>query len=494
MTVRLVCTSPYKASMQIICPPCHDSDINCCRNCPEGLGYGCNVRCGWLEMKGEVKTMIVNINIKKISPHKDNPRKDLGDLSELAESIKANGILQNLTVVPYIGEVTGEPIKGVYRAVIGHRRLAAAKLAGLTEVPCIISDMDHKTQVETMLLENMQRSDLTIYEQAQGFQMLLDLGETIDNISEQTGFSESTIRRRVKLLDLDREKFQQSVSRGATLQEYAELDKIQDIKTKNSVLEKIGTPNFQWALKNAIDKEISEKNKAALIAELEKFAMQVNETNGFRSVRWFSNFTTEIKNLKPDDADDREYFFTVSQYNIQLLVKEAVETNTETAAAIREEQRNLQERRERLDEISQRAFQLRRDFIRNYTGGKKHIREIMAFAVRSIINEYGFSYGDEAEFLDMLGVKFPEDDDELTFDVISDVFEVTPERVLLITAYCSAWNSHEKYHDWQCRFSKNEELDTLYDFLEKIGYEISDEEQALRNGTHELYVCDGLEG
>lgn len=133
--------------------------------------------------------MIQYISVHKISPHPDNPRKDLGDLSELAESIKAQGILQNLTVVPYIGEVTGEPIEGLYRAVIGHRRLAAAKLAGLEEVPCVISNMKLHEQVATMLLENIQRSDLTIYEQAHGFQMMLDLGDTINDISRVCGIS-----------------------------------------------------------------------------------------------------------------------------------------------------------------------------------------------------------------------------------------------------------------------------------------------------------------
>lgn len=93
------------------------------------------------------------IETSKIHPHPDNPRKELGDLTELAESIKEQGILQNLTVIP-----EGEED---YLVVIGHRRLAAAKLAGLEKVPCVISDMDHKTQVATMLLENIQRQDLT---------------------------------------------------------------------------------------------------------------------------------------------------------------------------------------------------------------------------------------------------------------------------------------------------------------------------------------------
>lgn len=78
-----------------------------------------------MEVKG-----IVTIGLEHIHPHPDNPRKDLGDLTELAESIKKNGIMQNLTVIPKEGE------PGEYITIIGHRRSAAAKLAGVTEAPC----------------------------------------------------------------------------------------------------------------------------------------------------------------------------------------------------------------------------------------------------------------------------------------------------------------------------------------------------------------------
>lgn len=95
--------------------------------------------------------MIKNIEISRIRPHYNNPRKELGDLTELAESIKKTGILQNLTVVPWFSNITksgaDDPVKQEemgYIAVIGHRRLAAAKLAGLKEVPCVISDMSYR--------------------------------------------------------------------------------------------------------------------------------------------------------------------------------------------------------------------------------------------------------------------------------------------------------------------------------------------------------------
>lgn len=106
------------------------------------------------------------ISVDRIHQHPDNPRKELGDLSELADSIKVNGVLQNLTVVPsyQVDAVEEQILRGVidvpdddqYVVIIGHRRLAAAKMAGLTEVPCVVASMTAKEQVQTMLMENMQ--------------------------------------------------------------------------------------------------------------------------------------------------------------------------------------------------------------------------------------------------------------------------------------------------------------------------------------------------
>lgn len=434
--------------------------------------------------------MIHNIAVSRIHPHPDNPRKELGDLTELANSIKANGILQNLTVVPDHNSYDCDKSEfEIYIAVIGHRRLAAAKLAGLTEVPCVISEMNKKQQLSTMLLENMQRSDLTVFEQAQGFQMMLNFGETIEAISEQTGFSGSTIRRRVKLLELDQEKLKQSVGRGATLQDYAELEKIKDIKTRNSVLEKIGTSNFQWALSSAIDKEISEKNKALLIAELEKFATQIKDASGLRSIRWYSSFSSEIKNVKPVDAADREYFFTVSPYNIQLLAKADEDKN---ASANNEEQRIRQERRERLNEISKRAFDLRRNFIKEISNFRstKSMGVVIEYLLSAILTDdynYNASYPDIEQLANFFDIEI-NDEDDWGFPKIRDFVAEQPERNLLITTYLMMDSANEAYYDWNNQYEQNEMLDAVYDFLEKLGYEASEEENALRDGTHDLFM------
>ena len=261
--------------------------------------------------------MIKLIETSKLWPHPNNPRKDLGDLTELAESIKVSGIFQNLTVVHWFSETTGvgaddpkQQEEMGYRVIIGHRRLAAAKLAGLKKVPCSIAKMDKKTQVATMLLENMQRSDLTILEQAEGFQMMIDFGETVNNISQKTGFSETTVRRRVKLLDLDKDKFQESAMRGGTLLDYMELDKIKNIELKNKVLEDLGTKNFNWALQDAIEQEKIEKNKEELIKELETFAQQVTEAHEMEIVEWIQ-CRGKINFKKPDDAAEKKYYFII---------------------------------------------------------------------------------------------------------------------------------------------------------------------------------------
>ena len=78
--------------------------------------------------------------------------------------------------------------------------------------------------MQTMMIENMQRSDLTVYEQAQGFQMMMDFGQTVEQISDKSGFSQSTVRRRIKLLELNHDSFKKAEKRGATLSDFAQLD------------------------------------------------------------------------------------------------------------------------------------------------------------------------------------------------------------------------------------------------------------------------------
>ena len=173
--------------------------------------------------------MIQDIAIEQLDIHPQNVRKVYTDIDELAESIKARGVMQNLTVV------LNPDKKDHYLVVIGNRRLTAARKAGLKTMPCSVVEMTEKEQISTMLLENMQRSDLSVSEQAQGFQLMLDLGETETTIAEKTGFSRNTVRHRLNLAKLDQETLtrrEENKDFQLTLTDLYELEKVQDIKKK----------------------------------------------------------------------------------------------------------------------------------------------------------------------------------------------------------------------------------------------------------------------
>lgn len=445
------------------------------------------------------------IPVSKLWRHPDNPRKDLGDVTELAESIKVNGVLQNLTVVPLIGEITKKWDGESYRVIIGHRRLAAAKLAGLEELPCVVVEMSEREQLSTMLTENMQRSDLTVYEQAQGFQMMLDMGDTVEDIAEKSGFSATTVRRRVKLLELDKDKFKKSEERGVSLFEYMELDKLKSPERKNEMLDYIGTENFKYKLKQAIDAEATAERKAKWVELLSAFATQVESRTGYRTVK--SDYvSSKIEMERPDDADTVEYFFCIEKWGyIALMVKDEPTAATPEEEAKRREEQMKQERKDAaekaLSEATARAYELRADFVATVSTAaiKKRLADIVALWAYA---EYwdDTCWLTEEEIAQATGAETlaeddedGEDDAEFTLQAVTDAIGKTPEKTLLRMIYArlgdgksegyfhSYWNSYTMKHE------ENEKLDRIYALLVKLGYEMSDDEKALQDGTHELF-------
>ncbi len=470
---------------------------------------------------------LVMLPVDKLLPHPDNPRKDLGDLQELADSIKANGVLQNLTVVSLESEaaewsalsqqyqehpteevrnlmnrITANQPKdseGLFRVVIGHRRLAAAKLAGLAEVPCVISNMDYREQVRTMLMENIQRADLTVYEQAQGFQMMLDLGDNVEAIAKKSGFSQSTVRRRVKLLELDQQKFKASVERGAMLQDYAELEKIEDPELKNKVLDAIGTNNFRMTLNNAIDEEKNRKHMAEVSEAVSEFATLV-ETVDRSVMQYLTSYDTWNKKKKverPEDADTVKYYYTASAQSVTVY-REKTDT-AEDAEALAEQARQKAEfeRREAaLKKLTEDTYKLRLDFIKNYSKAKKNLPLVIQFAGRALCE-----ITDSADFeilAELLDIPCDLENEEFDMEAYNIALVERPEYTLLATAYAAAdyegltyyrknYRLENGQYGYHLDYEANEQLDFVYYRLTDLGYEMSDEEKALRDGTHELF-------
>jgi ParB family chromosome partitioning protein len=135
------------------------------------------------------------IPIDKIAPNPEQPRVEIGDLTELTSSIKQNGVLEPLLVKP-----NGD---GTWMIIAGERRWRAANLAGLTEVPCIEFDIDEKTIAEIALIENLQRKDLTVWEEADGLAFLSErFGYTHEEIAKKIGKSRTTVTESMTLASL----------------------------------------------------------------------------------------------------------------------------------------------------------------------------------------------------------------------------------------------------------------------------------------------------
>ena len=143
-----------------------------------------------------VKKVEQTLNINRIEPNKNQPRKEFNEdaLQELADSIKQFGVIEPLVVVKR---------KGYYELIAGERRWRAARLAGLKEVPVVIKDYDDQQIVEIALIENIQREDLNPIEEAHAYERLIqEFNLTQDEVAERVSKSRTTVTNALRLLKL----------------------------------------------------------------------------------------------------------------------------------------------------------------------------------------------------------------------------------------------------------------------------------------------------
>lgn len=453
-------------------------------------------------------SVLTYIEVSKIDPHPNNPRKDVGDVSELAESIKQNGIMQNLTVVPWFSNITGQPaddnsMDGYYRALIGHRRLAAAKLAGIEKVPCaIVTNLTLNEQVAIMLAENMQRADLSTLEQAEGIQMMFDLGDTVDSVSQKTGLSKTTVRRRAKLMEYDRDAVREAFERGATIADYELLDKIKDEKKRAELVKKIGTNNFKWEVDRAIDKEKRVESDKKICEFLDTFATRVEEHdyNTMRHIKCYNN--DEKKYLvKPDNFDEsKNYFYVCSSYSIYLYVEKDKESDSEAEARTRNETANKEreERKSNLDNVLKQMRKSRIDFLQGFnsfpcqkaTEELDCVYKIVSMVLTgelAVANEYGLD-----DVASLLKLNTPEEENDSYEEEASYLSEQLEKENIsgakrLLTYMILKFETGSTYN-WSGQYVGDSALSYIYKVLKVCGYVISDEEQAMIDGTHELYL------
>lgn len=136
------------------------------------------------------------IGIEKLEPNPQQPRIDMGELEELIASIMEKGILEPLLVRP-------SDVGGRFMIISGERRYRAAQAAGLREVPCIEMDVDDRSVAEIALIENLQRKDLTAYEEAEGYMALIErFGYTHEEVAQKIGKSRSSVTESLSIASI----------------------------------------------------------------------------------------------------------------------------------------------------------------------------------------------------------------------------------------------------------------------------------------------------
>lgn len=176
---------------------------------------------------------IVEIPLDRIQPNPAQPRQTFlqKELDSLSDSIRENGLLQPILV---------RQKNFGYELIAGERRLRACRIAGLTTVPCIINECDEKNAAIFAMLENLQRQDLQLFEEAEGLQKLIaQWGITQEEAAKRLGKSQSAIANKMRLLKLNDAERKKITEAGLSGRHARALIRINDETLRMQVLDEV---------------------------------------------------------------------------------------------------------------------------------------------------------------------------------------------------------------------------------------------------------------
>ena len=250
--------------------------------------------------------LIQNVNIDYIIPNRFQPRLtfDEKSLNELASSIKEHGIIQPL-VLRRLGDK--------YEIIAGERRYKAAQLAGLTEVPAIISNIDDNKSAEIALVENVQRRNLNSLEEAKSYKKILDKeGLTQDELAKKIGVSQSTIANKLRLLNLTSEAQDALMNDKISERHARSLLSVTDPEKQKALLNKVISERLTVRqLDDEIKKESNPASESALnhvpsYDELGDVGTPVEETPVTNESENIFNSSNNRLNFEPAKEDKPE--------------------------------------------------------------------------------------------------------------------------------------------------------------------------------------------
>lgn len=243
---------------------------------PKNTGLGRGLEAIFLDNTVDESGSVTMLRLSDIEPNPSQPRREFDKeaLSQLAESIAAHGLIQPIVV--------RSAENGYYQIIAGERRWRASKMAGLTEVPVLIMELDDKKAAQVAIIENVQREDLNPIEEAAAYRSLIkDYGMTQEELSQKIGKSRSAVANSMRLLDLP-EKVVALVKSGSLSAGHARAL----LSLKNPI-------RIEGAAETVIKKNLSVRETEALVKKLNKLEKQI-EAETPTHVAPFVDYTAEL--------------------------------------------------------------------------------------------------------------------------------------------------------------------------------------------------------
>ncbi|MBQ9347561.1 MAG: hypothetical protein IJT94_09530, partial [Oscillibacter sp.] len=366
---------------------------------------------------------------------------------------------------------------------------------------CMVADMpDPKDQISIMLVENMQRTDLTPYEQAQSFQMMLDMGGTVEEISRKSGFSTTTVRQRLKMAELDGDTLQKVSDRQIALSDFDRLAQIENITRRNKLLESIGTNNFDSEMQKELTRQRISKNLPLVKQWLKKSGLKK-----LKDSDRYSNKFNQVETVYIDKWTERqgipkkaEFYnlYCSDTYGYVTFYKKAQHAKPEKKSPEQaEKERRIREAWTTLKEASSLAHSLRSQFVEGLTINSKNQPQMLAGAMTQILLHADYHGIDYDAVSKILGVASGVYGGQRLENLLNgyNAAQSAGDRTVIPRLIYAAFADSEKpaystsYQSDFPAYQKNLTAETMYDWLISLGYEPSDEERSLRDGTHPAY-------
>lgn len=341
--------------------------------------------------------------------------------------------------------------------------------------------------------------------------MMMDLGLTEEQIGEMTGFSRTTVRRRVKMAELDQEALAKYGTQ-LTMDDLDKLAKVQDIKKRNELLKEAGSGNFKWKVDNALTEqkraENYEKIRERLLAAgcIERSTNVID--NFWKEYEYLAygcrvelDGYTDEKDILPED--DRQLYFSREYSLVRFWAEKRKEEPKEEDEEPDEEeiarQKELEQAREawaRLEEIEKHADESRSSFLRDLTVKQKDNRKALEWMIIALVvtnnPETAVELLPDYDNEDIEQLPKGHTETDLDLKAIREQIETNPQLYAEVMYGMMFDGENCVVNKWargrKPEYCRNLAMITGYEWLEDFGYRMSDEERAYLDGTLDCYA------